>query len=288
MHEGKVTPMLPDDTAMGPVRLRVANLQRALSFYHDLLALDAQQTDGTVELRAPGGAAPLIVLEESRHAAPRPPDALGLYHFALLFPDRSSLGRTLLHFFERSWPFQGFADHGVSEAAYLTDPDGNGIEFYADRPSAEWPRRDGEIEMSTYNLNVTNLLRAVDGTPWHGVPAVLRVGHVHLHVTDLAAAERFYVGVIGLDVTMRSYPGALFLAAGGYHHHLGLNVWSHGARGGEDMAGLVEYTLQVPSAAARAEIRQRAEAVGLTSDGAETAFVLSDPDGNRLRVTGGA
>ncbi|MGH7554095.1 MAG: VOC family protein, partial [Longimicrobiales bacterium] len=236
--------ILPPGTAMGRVRLRVRDLGAALDFYVETLGLrEVSRTNGTVALSPTGSPPHLVVLEEDPAVARRPERIPGLYHYAILLPDRLDFARTLLRLFQKRWPFSGFADHGVSEAAYLSDPDGNGIELAADRPRDQWPRRGDAIGMTTLALDVTNLLRLVDGDPSRGMPAETRIGHIHLHVPDLQRAERFYHGELGFDVTTRAYPGALFLAAGDYHHHVAVNTWIQRSTPPKDLAGLIDFQI---------------------------------------------
>jgi catechol 2,3-dioxygenase len=279
--------LLPADTSIGAVSLRVADLKRALGFYVELLDLEiVQQSENSAALAAKASEPVLVNLYEKPGIRRRPERTPGLYHYAILFPDRRDLGRTLLRLFERRVPFQGFADHGISEAAYLSDPDGNGIELAADKPRAQWQRHGDEVAMVSHVLNVTNLLRAVDGDPWIGQPAGTRIGHVHLHVTDLTAATAFYSDLFGFEVTNRGLPNAAFLAAGGYHHHIAVNTWAHGPRPAdeEEMAGLIEFVVSVPDAAGREALSARlaAGAAPLEEDGA--GFLTRDSDGNRIRV----
>lgn len=276
---------LPPDTSIGPVTLRVRDLDRSLAFYRDLLGFSADRQAGEATLDA--GDAPLLQLVERPGIRHRDEGTPGLYHVALLYPDRRDLARTLLRLFEDRVPFQGFADHGVSEAAYLADPDGNGLELAADRPRTEWKHEDdGTIVMYTHVLNVTNMLRAVDGDPWIGPPAATRIGHVHLHVSDLQRAQEFYSDVLGFEVTSARFPGALFLAAGGYHHHLGVNTWAKLPRPADEaVAGLEEMTIRVHDAAARQELSARVAAAGGSVEETGDGFETRDPDGNRIRIT---
>jgi catechol 2,3-dioxygenase len=225
----------PSFTLLG-ARLKVASLGRSQAFYAGLLGLvPAVWRPGELTLRAPGGASPLLTLVETPGAAPAPEDAPGLFHLAFLVPDRPALARVLRRLAEKQAPIGGLSDHGVSEAIYLADPDGNGLEIYADRPRAEWPGRPGKLEMYTRPLDVPNLLATDPESRAEGLPAGTRIGHVHLRVGDLAEAERFFAGKLGLEVTVRGYPGALFFAADGYHHHIGANTW--GVRPGARAAG---------------------------------------------------
>jgi catechol 2,3-dioxygenase len=276
---------LPADTSLGRVHLRVANLDRSLQFYRDLLGLVEVRHEGSRVELSTRSRQPLLTLTAIPGTLPRPQGVVGLYHFALLFPTRRDLGRTLLHLFEHSWPFQGFSDHGVSEAAYLADPDGNGIELYADRPREDWPRANGQIAMSTFALNVNSLIRTVEGEEWTGVATGTKVGHIHLHVSDLARAGEFYGDVLGFDVTNDNYPGALFLAAGGYHHHIALNTWLRQSAPAPHAAGLLGYELQVSDKSALQQIADRAAAHGLKAERSSEGLHLADPDGNLLTIT---
>lgn len=169
----------------------------------------------------------MVVLRSRPDVTPAQRGAFGLYHFALLLPDRAALGRFAAHLAAEHIRV-GMADHFVSEASYLTDPDGLGIEVYADRPRATWQYRDLEVVMATDPLDLAGVIAAARGELWNGVPQDTTMDHVHLHVGNLDDAEAFYHRALGFDKTVWSYPGALFLSAGGYHHHLGTNVWAPG------------------------------------------------------------
>ncbi len=276
---------LPADTQLGRVHLRVASLDKSLQFYRDLLGLIELRREGSRVELGTRNRRPLLTLTAIPGTLPRPQGVVGLYHYALLFPTRRDLGRTLLQLFQNRWPFQGFSDHGVSEAAYLADPDGNGIELYADRPREDWPRENGQIAMSTFALNVNSLIRTVDGEEWTGVVNGTRVGHIHLHVSDLERAGKFYGDVLGFDVTNNTYPGALFLAAGGYHHHIGLNTWLKQRAPAPHAAGLLGFELLVPERAAVEAIQARAESSGVKAESTSEGVRLDDPDGNLLTIT---
>jgi catechol 2,3-dioxygenase len=206
----------------------------------------------------------------------------------LLLPTRADLARTIRRLVETRTPLTGMSDHGVSEAIYLNDPDGHGIEIYRDRPRAEWPVRDGALEMTLDPLNVASVLAEVTHgrVAWHGIAEGTRVGHVHLHVRDLEEARRFYCDVLGFDL-MQAWAGqAIFVAAGGYHHHLGLNVWAGvGATPPPDDAARLDwYEIRLPSDAAYAQVVARLRAAGVGV--AETLGVatLRDPSGNTFRL----
>ncbi|HVU34194.1 MAG TPA: VOC family protein [Opitutaceae bacterium] len=247
------------------VTLRVPNLDRSLEFYVGQVGFElTRRQPADAELSVAPGAPPLLSLVEDARAPAAPRDAAGLFHAALLFPSRSDLGAWLLVAARRKLSFDGFSDHRVSEALYFSDPDGNGLEFYADRPRSEWPMKAGEVEMVTAPLDLDSLLGAAAAPADHPL-AGARWGHLHLRVTELDRSERFYTEALGMQVTQRSYPDARFLAADGYHHHLGLNRWG-GIRQPQPPGalGLVEATF------ARA--------------GAASPKGGRDPDGLALRV----
>jgi catechol 2,3-dioxygenase len=208
----------------------------------------------------------------------------GLYHFAILVPTRADLARALRRLVVADTVMQGAADHGVSEALYLADPDGNGIEIYRDRPRAEWPYAGGALRMGADPVDLDDLLaEPPSAPPSAGLARGTAIGHVHLHVSSLAAAERFYVGVLGFDLMQRYGPSALFVSAGGYHHHVGLNTWAGvGAPPPPPGAfGLRHFTLQLPSAAIEAvAARIRAEEIPIET--VEGGLLVRDPARNAI------
>jgi len=220
---------LPGQAHVGFVHLQVSSLKRSLHFYETLLGLKkAIDLGSTVVLSASGKAPYHILLTELPGALPKPPRSSGLYHVAIRFPNRRELAKVFRRLYVRNTEFQGFSDHLVSEAIYLADPDENGIELYVDRPRTEWVMKENQVQMATLPLNLDSLigeLRAEDSDA-DPVDSNTDIGHVHLHVSNLHKADEFYNGLLGFDVTQRSYPGALFLSAGGYHHHLGVNTWA--------------------------------------------------------------
>jgi catechol 2,3-dioxygenase len=217
---------LPSGTAIGAVALTVRDLERSLDFYENALGFRALERNGNeAALGADGN--PLLELHADPSAPEPPPRTTGLFHYAILVPSRPELARSLARLAERRWPLTGASDHLVSEALYLNDPDGIGIEIYRDRPRDEWPREGGTIQMATLPLDLDGVLGDLpDQPPVEGLAGGTRIGHVHLNVADLADSEAFYCDELGFEVTVRAYPGALFVAAGGYHHHVGLNTWN--------------------------------------------------------------
>ncbi|EYD75272.1 Glyoxalase family protein [Rubellimicrobium mesophilum DSM 19309] len=208
---------------IGRVALTVNDLAAVRDFYRTALGLEVLRGDEGVALLGAGDRA-ILELREDRSARRRSAREAGLFHTAFLLPSRDALGRWLRHAAESRLPLQGASDHLVSEAVYLADPEGNGIEVYADKPREAWPREGGEIKMDTLPMDVNGVAGSADG-PWTGAPEGTVVGHVHLQVGNVAEAEEFYHGALGFDV-MTHYPGAAFLGSGGYHHHLGANVWN--------------------------------------------------------------
>lgn len=280
---------LPDALTLGPVRLRVRDAARSLAFYRDVIGLTPLGSeDGIVRLGA--GTRTLVELEEAPNAPARPRGTPGLFHVAILMPDRAALAVVLKRLIARGVRL-GASDHIVSEALYLDDPDGNGIEIYRDRRRDEWFWQAGTIAMATEPLDLRNLLADAPaevpaGTP---MPDGTVVGHVHLQVGDLAAARRFYVNELGFDITTERYPGALFVSAGGYHHHLGLNVWHSQGRGPAPAGalGLVHYSVVLPDSAAVVKLRERLAADGQATTAIEGGFAVADPWGTTAHVVAG-
>jgi catechol 2,3-dioxygenase len=284
---------LPGGIGLGPVRLQVADLERSLAFYQDVLGfrIHSSGTDGSrgedpvAALGVEEGSQPLVILRERKGAHPVPRRGrLGLFHFAILQPDREALGRFAAHLGELGFPF-GASDHRVSEALYLRDPDGLGVEVYADRPRSDWEQEDRQVVMSTDPLDVEGLIRDAGDGGWHGMPAGTRMGHIHLHVGDLGRAEAFYHRALGLDQMVWSYPGALFLAAGGYHHHLGVNTWAVGALpAGDDDARLLEWELQVPDPSDLSRTAESLEDAGSQVEVGSGWARVRDPWDTALRI----
>jgi catechol 2,3-dioxygenase len=280
---------LPPATHIGAVRLQVADIARSLAYYEDVLGLSVLRRNGGSAALGPAGTdSPLIELRERPGARPHPKRGqLGLFHFAILLPDRASLGRLVRHLSDIG-AHPGMSDHLVSEAIYLSDPDGLGIEVYADRPRAEWRYEKRELQMATMPLNVKDLVAAGGTERWTGMPNGTRIGHVHLHVGDLEKAAAFYHEVLGFDKVTWSYPGALFLSAGGYHHHLGTNTWATGATApAEDDAKLVEWELVMPDAASVSAAGTSIEAAGGRIERSPDGTILArDPWGTAVRLVG--
>ncbi|MGH7454967.1 MAG: VOC family protein, partial [bacterium] len=216
-----------------------------------------------------------------------------LFHIAIRFPSRWELARVFRRLIENGWTFQGFADHIVSEALYLADPDNNGVELYTDRPREQWRWHNGAVEMATDPLDVEDLLREIkkDTAPWDGVHPGTDIGHVHLHVSDLQKAEAFYHGVLGFEVTQRSYPGALFVSAGGYHHHVGLNIWA--GKGAPppppNAVGLLSFSISIPDLDTLQILKERLRTAELwfedgSASAGQSTILTRDQDGNGVEI----
>ena len=269
---------LPADITFGPIRLAVADLARSVVFYQDVLGLQVHAQDAQLALL--GCATPLLALVAQPGARPVQ-RAAGLYHVAFRVPQRSDLADVLAHLLAIDAPLHGAADHVVSEALYLADPDGHGIEIYHDRPRSAWYDDRGRFLLTTQPLDAAGLLALAAGRRWAHLPDASDVGHVHLQVGDVAANVQFYTEVIGFSVMAR-LAGAAFIAAGGYHHHLGLNSWAGRdlATAPSDAARLLESTLLMPATALDA-LTGRLTRAGATYAADGTGIICHDPAGNR-------
>jgi catechol 2,3-dioxygenase len=272
----------------GAVRLRVADLARVREFYERAIGLQPlDRSDDVATLGSDGTAAVELVARPD--ATPRPPRTSGLFHLAILVPDRTELARALVRIANAGGRLSGASDHLVSEALYLSDPEGNGIEIYRDRPRSEWRYENGEIQMSTLPLDLDGLLADVrqDEPGDIAMLAGTRIGHVHLNVADLDEALAFYSGVLGFDVTVRTYPGALFFSSGGYHHHIGVNTWAGpGAPAPPDGSGGLEWFELIVDDLT--ELEDRLQGAGVDLERVPEGLRASDPSGNGLLLTAAA
>lgn len=273
------------NTHINHVHLYVEDLDRSLRFYQEIIGFQVLAREGRSAALTADGKRALVTVEQPEGVVPKPRRTTGLYHYALLLPSRDHLAQIVLHLAEHGVPL-GSADHLVSEALYLNDPDGNGIEIYRDRDPAEWQWSGDEVRMTTDPLDFHGLLRGVEKQPWDGLPADTIMGHIHLHVSRLEEAERFYVDGLGFDVVNRYGGQALFLSTGNYHHHIGLNTWvGVGAPAPPaNSAGLHVYTMVYPDAAAREQAISRLQALGAAVTESDGRMLTADPSGNRIRL----
>lgn len=277
---------LPASTRLGRVVLQVADLARSVTFYERVLGLRTLTDDaGSAKLAAVASDRVLVELRERKGAKPvAGRGRLGLFHFAILLPDRASLGRFVQHL-GRIGVRAGAGDHLVSEAFYLNDPDGLGIEVYSDRPRETWKRQGRQLMMATDPVDVAALVAAAGAEEWSGMPTGTTIGHVHLHVGEIERASRFYSEAVGFDRVVWSYPGALFMSAGGYHHHLGTNTWAgHAPPAAEDEARLVEWTIDVPSLADVDAVGVSVAKGGFSLTRDDDDAVARDPWGTQVRI----
>lgn len=282
-------PRIAPDTTLGAVSLTVTDLDRSRRFYETALGLRTEELDnGDLQFGVPGRPG-LVRLRGDTSAGPLDRRATGLFHFALLLPSRRDLAHALARLAQSQWPLDGVADHLVSEALYLSDPDGNGIEIYRDRPRDQWRYDGGGLEMATLSLDLQSLADELSGAEaiQSLAPDGTIMGHVHLQVADLDRTEAFYHGILGFDVTTRGYPGALFVSAGGYHHHLGLNTW-HSAGSGparSNSVGLRSYEVILPDAEELARVLGRVRRAGLPTETAGPGVTaVPDPSGNVVHL----
>jgi len=282
--EGLAARRIDAGTTVGAVSLTVTDLDRSRSFYERAIGLRASELDdGTLALGV-AGERPLIELRGDSSAPRLNRRAPGLYHLAILVPTRLDLAFALARLAATRWPLDGASDHLVSEALYLSDPDGNGIEIYRDRPRADWPRSGDQLQMSTVALDLNDVLAELRAASelQATAPSGTTIGHVHLQVANLGEAESFYHGVLGFDVMVRGYPGALFVSAGGYHHHIGLNTWhSAGAAAAPSgSVGLRSFAIDLPDEREFAAVLARVREASIPSSPAPGGVLVRDPFGS--------
>jgi catechol 2,3-dioxygenase len=268
---------------IGAVHLTIADLDRSIRFYEAHLGFTVHRRDERTAWLGAGDGDLLVLAQSPR--APRVRGTTGLYHFAILVPSRADLARALRRLVETETVLQGAADHGVSEALYLADEDGNGIEIYRDRARADWPFVNGQLQMGADPVDLDDLLsERGDGGGLLARGTV--VGHVHLHVARLADAQRFYVDLLGFELMQRYGPSALFVSAGGYHHHIGLNTWAGvGAPPPPPGAiGLRHFDVRLPTDAAVADVMVRLRAAEIPIESVDGGFLVRDPSGNAICV----
>ncbi|MBM7694082.1 catechol 2,3-dioxygenase [Peribacillus deserti] len=270
---------------VGEVNLKVTNLERSLRFYQEVIGFQiVEQSERKAKLSA-NGKTVLLSIEQPENVTAKERNTTGLYHFALLLPNRSDLADIVNHFVKIGLPI-GSSDHLVSEALYFSDPDGNGIEIYADRVPAQWTWKDGEVQMTVDPLDFKDLLSEAK-QEWKGLPAKSVMGHIHLHVSELSDIEEFYIKGLGFEVVSHLGSQALFIATGKYHHHIGLNTWAgEGAPApSENSAGLSWYSLVFPSKEARERVVRQLEGIGSSVHEEEEGVLLTrDPSGNRIHL----
>ncbi|ASN07192.1 VOC family protein [Virgibacillus necropolis] len=265
------------------IHLKVANLERSLNFYQNILGFHVIEQQPKLAVLTAGGIKSLLTIEQLENAKPLDPRKTGLFHIAFLLPKRADLAKVLRHFIHTGYPVQGASDHLVSEALYIADPDGNGVEIYVDRDPDEWGWVGEEVEMSTLPLDANALMKEVAVDGWQGMPDGTIIGHIHLQVSDLASIEKFYTQGFGFEVVNHFGQQAVFLSSAGYHHHIGTNTWNSigGSEPSDEETGLKSYTITVPTNE-RLEIVGRLQNLGerVNLDGEQ--YLVKDPSGNRI------
>lgn len=272
-------------TFVGQVDLKVQNLERSLTFYKEVIGFKVlEQTERSAQLTADGKTV-LLSIQQLDHVVPKQGKTTGLYHFALLLPSRVDLAEIVQHFIENGVRF-GSSDHLVSEALYLSDPDGNGIEIYIDRDPSVWDWHHGEVAMTVDPLNFRDLLANGKQQPWRGLPNGTVMGHIHLHVSELGKAEEFYIKGLGFEVVNRYGSQALFISDGKYHHHIALNTWiGVGAPApSPNHVGLESFAIMLPNEEKKNKIIDQLKNMGASVTEENGSIVTMDPSGNRIHL----
>lgn len=267
------------------IDLKVTDLQTSLKFYQDILGFQVlHQSKHEVSLSVDGNQT-LVQLHAPEGLQKKELRRTGLYHFAILLPTRNDLAKIIRHFIKVNYPLQGASDHDVSEALYLADPDGNGIEIYADRPKTSWDWRGEEVVMGTNALDVQSIMSEWDGNEWSGMPKETIMGHIHLHVNNIEEAKTFYCDGLGFEVVTHYGNQALFISTGKYHHHIGLNIWNGtmAVAPSANSVGMAFYTLVFPKNKLEQAV-ERLQAMNIEVVKQADSYMVSDPAGNNIKL----
>lgn len=275
---------IPPNTIIQNIHLQVANLKQSMDFYCTGLGLVKKDEFHQTIILGHDHNASLVFLKLNPDAKARPEGTTGLYHVAFRFstrPDLASLFRNMLNM---GIQFDGFSDHGVSEALYLTDPNGIGVELYVDRPKDQWPFVNGQLQMVTASLDVAEL---AEEARMRKPDVDMQIGHLHFSVSDIEKSEKFYSSILGFHVTQRNLPGAVFLAAGDYHHHIGMNIWqgAHNPKAPPDSTGLRKFSILLPDAEAYQDLKKHINESNYLYEEHHLTLTLSDPDDNEINIT---
>jgi len=267
------------------ITLNISDLQRSLAFYTDFLGFHILEQEERKAVLTADGKSPIIILQQPDGVLPKEAGRSGLYHFAILLPSRADLGEMLIHLVKNNYPL-GAADHLVSEALYLNDPDGNGIEIYHDRQAEEWTWQNNYVHMTTDSLDGEGVMKAANGKQWSGMPANTVMGHIHLHVSHLQEAGTFYRNVLGYDVVCEFGKQALFLSTGRYHHHVGMNTWNGvGAPPpSANSVGMKEYSIAIPDVAYMEKIKHSLQELNLDYLEKDGVLYVHDPSNNQISL----
>ncbi len=280
---------IPNNAKIQSIDLRIRDLNSSLSFYSELLGFkEIERSNGVSLLSADGNYPYLIRLVQDKTAPVRFKGTTGLYHIAILLPNRKELARVFLRLFNQNVKFQGFSDHLVSEAIYLSDPDGNGIELYTDKPRESWVWKNREVMMDSLPLDLSLITNELDDREvWNGIHPETILGHIHLNVSDLRKAEEFYNEVLRMNISNYSYPGARFFAAGDYHHHIGTNTWQTNKKlsRNENSLGMISFTINIVEKEFLNQIAEKAdESENEIIKQGDNVISVKDMDGNVVNI----
>ncbi|WP_419960951.1 VOC family protein [Psychrobacillus sp. BM2] len=266
------------------VHLNVSDLEKLSAFYQEVIGFGILKEEQNKVTLTADGSTSLLVLEEMPDSVERPIGTTGLYHFAILLPDHASLGTMLMHLSQTEYPMDGAANHQYSDALYLTDPDGNGIEIYVDLPPEKWERtKNGGYEGGSYPIDFEKLVE--EATPsWIGLPEKTRIGHMHLQASELEITEQFYVEGLGFTITKKGN-GSLFLSKDHYHHHVALNTWSGTGLPAPppNSRGLKQFTIIFTKEEIEETISQL-KRLEFPFEEADGSIIVKDPSGNKLHI----
>jgi catechol 2,3-dioxygenase len=273
-------------TYLGPISLKVKDLDRSLTFYKEIIGFQGEKLSEKKAYLSVDGKTPFLILEQPDDVTAKQPRTTGLYHFAILLPNRKELGKFLLHLLQKQYPIQGASDHLVSEAIYFADPDGNGIEVYRDRPAEKWSWKGQQVEMATVPMDAEGVLAEANDEAWMGLPIGTVLGHIHLHVSDLQESEKFYCGALGFDLVSKYGHQAYFLSSNRYHHHIGMNTWNGvGAPApDENSVGLKWFSIVYPTLAARNNAVENLKNLGAEVSEQDGVVLTKDPSGINIQL----
>ncbi|MCA1029674.1 VOC family protein [Bacillus timonensis] len=274
------------NTYVRHVHINVTDIQRSLSFYQDIIGFQILSQSDDQAILSADGLSPLLTIQQPKALEPKQNRTTGLYHFALLLPTRHDLATFIQHIAKKRYRIQGGSHHGISEALYLADPDGNGIEVYADTPTSTWRWEDDRLALQSEPLDIEELLQVAKGQQWNGLPTDTIMGHIHLHVANLDEVDKFYQQGLGFTLVSQLSKQAHFYATGNYHHHIGVNVWNGvGApKPSENSVGLVYYDVVFPSEQKREKMINNLKALGYPVREDAQQHFTEDPSGNVIRL----
>jgi len=275
------------NTFVNHVHLKVGNLSRSLEFYQNLMGFQILKQSGNQAVLTANGIMPLLTIEQPEDIVPKQKRTTGLYHYALLLPTRKELGKLTTQLLTAQYPLQGATFHGTHEALYFHDPDGNGIEVAVDTDSSTWRDRTGKLDMSKHGpMDLESVIAAANDERWDGIPEGTIIGHIHLHVSNLDKAKEFYHEGLGFDIEMDIPDQAVFFSSGGYHHHIGTNVWNgkDAPKSVSNSVGMLSYTLVIRNVETRRVIVGNLEEMGYLVTEEKGEFFTEDPSGNRIQL----